>query len=129
MIDDARFQDTRLVFVRLMEKIDCLLSDHPEAEQAIAVQTAAGTVYSFANRNVTQGNRVDEDAFLDMLEAKGELLLRCIACKWQPGGSNVDLTSWHFRNRLTTAHPENDQALHLINCGDHLSMAPLEKLK
>lgn len=134
MIDEKRCAEMELVFERLLAEIDRLLSECPEAEQAIAVQTAKGNLYAFANRNVMKGDRTDEDSFLDMLESKGELQLQCIACKWHermcgPEGSNVELTSAHFRERLLAARPENEEALHLANGGDCLYMRKLKDLK
>lgn len=117
------------VFDQLQEEIDRLLLEHPEAEQAIAVQTVTGARYSFVNRCITKVDWTDENAFLAMLESKGEVRIQYIACKWnEPGGSNISPTSRHFRECLLAAHPENKDALHLVNCGSSASMRTLESL-
>ena len=129
-MDDRKFNEMTRVFDQLQEEIDRLLLEHPEAEQAIAVQTVTGARYSFVNH---RADWTDEDTFLAMLESKGEIRLQYIACKWNerlciPGGLTIDLTSWHFRERLLAAHPENKDALHLVNCGSFASMRTLESL-
>lgn len=100
-----------------VQSMQCLLEEakqwikaEPTAQQVIAVKTAKGNAYHFANRCV--GEARDEERFLQMLCEKDDKAVRYLVCMWRNG--EIDVPSMYFRRRLIEICPQNTNALVLL---------------
>lgn len=64
---------------KLLAMIDECLQENPQADQAVAVRTAAGNTFCFAN-NID--SHTAEDRFVEMLVQKGEAAITHVGCKF-----------------------------------------------
>lgn len=103
-------------FLSLYINCQNILQNNDDAEQAFAIETSDGRIYSFVNYQIVQGNHADETQFLDMLRMnKATHFIRSLLL-WNDG--TMDIPSSFLRNALRTLDARNIHALHLV--GDKL---------
>lgn len=93
----------------LLEEAERQVQANPEADQVIAVKTAKGNTYHFANHQVQAGSRADEDRFVELLREKDDVTVQYLVAMWNTCG--IDLPSMHFRRRLLELSPQNAEAV------------------
>ena len=96
----------------LLEVAEQQVKVNPEADQVIAVKTAKGNVYHFANHGVLTGNTAGESRFAQMLEEQGDTEILCLVALWNNGC--VDVPSMHFRCSLLELDPRNGETVMLL---------------
>jgi len=96
----------KLEFLNLLAETEKMLPQITKGDQAIAVKTAKGNIYSFANRNIMSGDHTKEEQFLRMLISHEDTKLSKIVCQWSDGG--VGVTSTDFSLRIISLNPNNE---------------------
>lgn len=115
-----------LDFEQLIKETEKLLRSDPSAEQAVAVLTSKGNIYSFANHNVMSGSVEDEIAFVRALMENGDAEIRYMVCMWADAAP--DVPSCHLRNLLAEINPANRNIEILLKGGEGFSVRSLKVL-
>lgn len=106
-IDLCRKNDI-LQFEKLVKQAEELIRSDLSAEQAVAVLTAKGNVFCFANHHVMSGNTEDEIAFCENLKKNGDTQITHAVCIWND--FTFDVMSRHLRDLLTECNSSNVEA-------------------
>lgn len=109
-------QKDQFGFEKLIKEAEKLLKSDLSAEQAVAVLTSKGNIYSFANHNVMSGSVEDEIAFVRALTENGDAEIRYMVCMWDD--ATPDVPSCHLRNLLVEINPANQNIEILLKSGE-----------
>lgn len=113
-----------LEFEQLIKEADKLLKSDPSAEQAVAVLTSKGNMFSFANHNVMSGSVEDEIAFVRALAENDDAEIRYMICMWDD--ATPDVPSCHLRNLLVELSPANQNIEILLKSGEGFHVKSLK---
>ena len=95
------------VFMPLYTEARKLLTAHPDAQQAIVLQSASQKIYTVVSSHICQGDHTEENACLQRLQQNGNAQLLRLVALWQDGGT--DVPSYAFRQALVALDPGNRQ--------------------
>lgn len=95
-------------FLNFLTETEKMLPQIAKGDQAIAVKTAKGNIYSFANRNSMSGDHTNEEQFLQMLISREDTKLSKIVCQWSDGC--VGVTSTDFSLGIIGLNSDNEDA-------------------
>lgn len=102
-------------FLSLRAEAERRLSEDPEAQQLIALQSAKGGDYILPVRDWTDS--LPEEAFLNELRDSGDTEIALLVCLWRDGFC-LDLPSMRFRQALAALDERNADTLILMNGED-----------
>lgn len=103
--------------MQLLAMIDECLQENPQADQAVAVKTAAGNMYCFAN-NID--SHTVEDHFVNMLVQKGEAAITHVGCKFgnryrDKHSTGISPISRSFLEKIVLLDERNRYARHFLS--------------
>ncbi|MCM1537228.1 MAG: hypothetical protein NC254_02380 [bacterium] len=115
-----------LQFEKLVKQAEELIRSDLSAEQAVAVWTSKGNIFSFANHSIMSGNVEDENNFVKILEKSGDKEIKYVVCMWND--TTFDIPSCHLRNLLIELNSSNLETEILLKNGEGFQAKSLKML-
>ena len=99
-------------FYMLYEEAKKQAQLHPSAEQAVAVKTVKGNIYTFPNYTMLTTHE-DEARFVRMLQDRQDAQVSYMVCLMVQG-CEIEISSFFLRDALLRADPKNEETTMLL---------------
>lgn len=99
-------------FAGVLERAEKEIETVDDSQQAIAVRTEKGNIYSFASRDVSEEGQAEESRFVNRLAELGESRMTALVCLWRDGA--LDVPSRHMVASLMAINAMNRETRVLL---------------